>query len=395
MTPFKLATGKQILLAVSVTAPPFKPPVTVLCGFLGAGKTTLLRHILDQAKGRRWAAVVNDLASINIDAQLIERSGASKVVELGNGCVCCSVRDELAETIAEMASTANCEHIFVETTGVAEPRGISALFTRANPFGRKLSDFAQLHALVTVVDAAQFLRVWQAERTREGARQERAREPKAIFELMLDQVECSDLLVLNKTDLVTGAEIDELTAVLREFNPRAEIVCVTEGSVADDFLPGPARFDPDATLKAARWLRVLTPVNNSGIMKTGAVVDKGHPDWATLVFESRRPFDGEKLRELIGQRHRGLLRAKGFYWLAERPEDMGYLSLAGGVARWEFIGTWAAALLERKVISEAEIPASAKGHWQEPHGDRRQELVFIGLDLDPTVLRSDLESCLA
>ena len=133
-----------------------KPSVTVLCGFLGAGKTTLLRHLLAQAKGRRWAAVVNDLASINIDAQLIERAGASRVVELGNGCVCCSVRDELAETIAELAATGNYEHIFVETTGVADPRGIASLFTRPNPFGRKLSDFADLHALVTVVDAAHF-----------------------------------------------------------------------------------------------------------------------------------------------------------------------------------------------------------------------------------------------
>lgn len=368
--------------------------MTVLCGFLGAGKTTVLRNLLAQAAGRRWAAVVNDLASINIDAQLIERAGASRVVELGNGCVCCSVRDELAETVAELAATGNVEHILVETTGVAEPRGIAALFTRANPFGRKLSDFARLHALVTVVDAAQWLRVWQAERTREGARQERAREPKAVFELMLEQVECADLLIVNKVDLVTPEESAGISAVLHEFNPHAEIVSVTEGRIAPDLLPGPQRFDPEATLKSARWLRLLTSASGLGVRKNEVIHVTHQPGWETVVFEARQPFDGEKLRELIGQRYQALLRAKGFYWLAERPDDMGYLSLAGGVARWDYVGTWAAALLERGVVTAAEIPASAKSHWQEPHGDRRQELVFIGLDLDAVALRQDLTACL-
>ena len=389
-----LATGKRILLGRDVPTMKSKPSVTVLCGFLVAGKTTLLRHLLAQAKGRRWAAVVNDLASINIDAQLIERAGASRVVELGNGCVCCSVRDELAETIAELAATGNYEHIFVETTGVADPRGIASLFTRPNPFGRKLSDFADLHALVTVVDAAQFLRVWQTERTREGARQDRAREPKAIFELMLDHVECSDLLVLNKSDLVSSPEIAELSEVLHELNPRAEIVNVSEGNVPVGMLPGSARFDATATVNGARWLRVLHATDGRGVMKPAALKINASPDWVTLVFEARRPFDGEKLRELIGQRYPGLLRAKGFFWLAERPDDMGYLSLAGGVARWEFVGTWAAALLERGVVTEAEIPASAKAHCQAPQGDRRQELVFIGLNFEATALRQDLETCL-
>lgn len=365
----------------------------MLSGFLGAGKTTLLQHVLKHAGGRRWAAVVNDLASLNIDGRLIERAGASRVVELGNGCVCCTVRDELAETIAELAATGGYEHIFVETTGVAEPRGIAALFTRPNAFGRKLSDFACLHALVTVIDAAQFQRIWRAGRTRDGERISRHREPKEVIELMFEQIECADLLILNKVDLVDAAAQDESVGTLAGLNPRAEIICAREGRVPAEKFSDKARFDEQATLQAARWLRVLAD-EGAVVLKTDARQAKSGPNWNTLVFQERRPFAGDQLRALITKEHPGLLRAKGFFWLAEQRDDMGYLSLAGGVARWEMVGTWAAALRERNVIGEAEIPAHARELWQEPFGDRRQELVFIGLDLDTAALRTDLESCL-
>jgi G3E family GTPase len=365
----------------------------VLSGFLGAGKTTLLQHLLRHAEGRKWAAVVNDLAALNLDGRIVEQAGASRVVELGNGCVCCSMRDELAESIAELASSGRFEHIFVETTGVAEPRGIAALFVRPNAYGRRLNDFARLHALVTVIDAAQLLRVWRAERSRSGGRASRHREPKEVFELMLEQIECADVLVLNKTDLVEAGERIELGEILAELNPRAEIIPTAEGRVAVAQLVATARFDEQATLQGARWLRVLSG-EQSGVRKPGPARTKSNVIWNTLVFQERRPFAEEKLRALIAQGHPGLLRAKGFFWFAEQRSDMGYLSLAGGVARWEMVGTWAAALKERGVIGEAEIPAHARELWQEPFGDRRQELVFIGLDLDPAALRFDLESCL-
>lgn len=390
----ELATGNRMSLHGIVSpASPSHPPVTVLSGFLGAGKTTVLRHLLPRAKGRKWAAVVNDLAAMNIDGRIVEKAGASRVVELGNGCVCCSMRDELAETVAELAASGRFDHIFIETTGVAEPRGIAALFVRPNAYGRRLNDFAQLHALVTVIDAAQFLRVWRAERTRQGDRLSCGREPKEVFELMLEQVECADGLIVNKTDLVTAAELAEIKIVLHELNPRAEITAVAEGKVDEAFLIGEPRFDVDETLRSARWLRVLGG-EGSGVLKPGLERNKAGMPWTTLVFQERRPFLGDKLRALIAQSHPGLLRAKGFFWLAERRDDMGYLSLAGGVARWEYVGTWAAALLERGVIKEAEIPAAARENWSEPQGDRRQELVFIGLDLDTAALRHDLQACL-
>lgn len=364
----------------------------MLCGFLGAGKTTLLQHVLSQAKGQKWAAVVNDVAALNIDGRMVEMAGASQVVELENGCVCCSMRDELAETVAELAGSGRFEHIFIETTGVAEPRGIAGLFTKKNAYGRSLSDFATLHALVTVVDAAQFVKVWCKENERDGERLTRAREPKDVWELMLEQVECADALVLNKTDLVTGEEVAEISGVLGELNPRAEIVEVVEGQVGTDFLPGPPRFDAQETLQAARWLRVLA--GDGGVMKPTAVDPKMSSKWETLVFQARHPFNEEKLRALIAREHPGVLRVKGFFWLANRNDDMGYLSVAGGIARWSFVGTWAAAMLERGVVREDEIPESAKAYWEEPSGDRRQELAFIGLGVDTDVLKRDLDACL-
>ncbi len=368
-----------------------RPPVTVLSGFLGAGKTTLLRHLLGSAGGRRWAAVVNELADLHIDGRLVEKAGAERVVELGNGCVCCTVRDELAETIAELAATGGYDHIWVETTGVAEPRGIAALFTRPNAFGRRLADFAQLHALVTVVDAAQWRDVWRDLQAPTAPTVARRREPKEVAELMLEQIECADVLVLNKTDLVTAEEREALAVALRGLNARAEIVPVTEGRVPADQLPGMARFEETSTLGGARWLRVLG--GSSGVEMPRP--KEAEFPWTTLVFRERRPFVAEKLDALLAALPPGVVRAKGFYWVQEQPADMGYLSVAGGVVRRDFVGTWAAAMVERGLVKPEEVPATARAAWAEPHGDRRQELVFIGVRFDAPALRAALEACLA
>lgn len=376
------------------------PPVTVLSGFLGAGKTTLLRHLLAQAEGRRWAAVVNDMAAVNIDAQLVAGAGAKRVVELGNGCVCCSVRDELAETLAELCAGERYDHVIVETTGVAEPRGVADLFVRKNQFWRSLSDFARLSSLVTVVDARAFLE--------EQARSATAAPPpgakKPVFELMLDQAECADVIVVNKADLVSEAELARLEATLRGLNSRAELVRAEQGQVSSEFLLGRARFDAAATVGAARWIRVMHEAAGAGLRrwveKPGTVASPARHETeygiTSFVYAARRPMSRERFSSwLATQRPSGLLRAKGFYWLAEQPADIGFLTVAGGSLRQEFVGTWAAALRESGVIGEAEIPASARARWEEPHGDRRQELVFIGVGLDEGAMRASLDACLA
>lgn len=377
-------------------------PVTVLCGFLGAGKTTLLRHLLGQARGRRWAAVVNDVASINIDAQLVADAGAQRVVQLGNGCVCCSVRDELAETVAELCANPppggapgeTYAHILIETTGVAEPRAIARLFTRRNAFGRSLSDFARLASLVTVIDARHFLAQHRQATAATVIAPPATQKP--VYELLVEQAECADVLVLNKADAVAPGELDEVERILHGLNPRAEVWRVEQGRVEAGTLLDTVRFDAEATLRGARWIRVLDAAAGAGVRPPAAPRHEEQYGITSWVYQERRPFDAEKFHAFLREGlPAGLLRAKGFFWLRQQAADIGFLSVAGGQVKKDFVGTWAAELRERGVITEAEIPESAKSRWAEPHGDRRQELVFIGTGLDSAKLQGALEACLA
>jgi G3E family GTPase len=380
---------------------PLLPPVTVLCGFLGAGKTTLLRHLLGQAEGRRWAAVVNDVASLNIDAQLLAQAGAQRVVELGNGCVCCSVRDELAETIVELCATPAAgprpggayDHILVETTGVAEPRAIARLFARRNAFGRSLKDFARLSALVTVIDARHFL-VSHRKATAATVIAPPASQ-KPVYELLVEQAECADVLVLNKCDTIGPDELAEVERILRGLNARAEVLHAEHGQLPAEVLLDRPRFDPEATLRSARWIRVLDEVAGAGVRAPAAPRHEHDYGITSVVYQERRPLDGEKFHDfLMHGLPSGLLRAKGFFWLRQQPADIGFLSVAGGQVKRDFVGTWAAELRERGVITAAEIPAVAQARWVEPHGDRRQELVFIGTGLEAAALQAALDACL-
>jgi G3E family GTPase len=376
-----------------------KPPVTVFCGFLGAGKTTLLNHLLRQAEGRRWAAVVNDVAAINIDAAVVrdaaETTTTSDVVELGNGCVCCSSKDELAETLAELAASGRYEHILVETTGVAEPRGIANLFTRKNPFGRTLSDFATLSALVSVIDAAMFFSEWKASRAKTGAREEVRSAKRPVFELMLEQVECADVMVVNKCDLVTEPELVELEGILRGLNTRAEAVRTERGQVAAELLLDRIRFDATETLKAARWVRVLNGIS-PGVFSSArpSPVHEDKYGITHFVYQARRPFARGRFQQLMATGAPGLLRAKGFFWTQEQPDEMAFLSIAGGTVRYDTLNYWWAALIENGKAGMAERPDMVRALWIEPHGDRRQELVFIGVNLDEAALRAELDACL-
>lgn len=396
-----------------------RTPVTVFCGFLGAGKTTLLRHLLAQAStageaggAARWAAVVNDVAAVNIDGAVVGADnaaraalgaeGAAEVVELGNGCVCCSGADDLGEAIARLAAGGRYEHIWVETSGVADPRGIATLFTRKNPFGQTLSDHASLSALVTVVDVVAF--ACEAARAAETRRAAAGGGERPVFELMLEQVECADVVVLNQCDRATeeGGEIARAEELVAGLNPRAEAAKAERGQLAAEFFTGRARFDAAATLSAARWIREMNrvaaePVGGALARRPPVATRAYHESkygLTSFVYRARAPFDAERLNAVFAAGLPGVLRAKGFFWTTRSPDEMGFVSLAGGVVRWETLSVWWAARIAAGRARWEDRPPAVVAHWAEPHGDRRQEIVLIGVGLDEPALRAALDACL-
>ena len=382
-----------------------KPAVTVLCGFLGAGKTTLLNHLLRQAEGRRWAAVVNDVAAINIDGAEVrargETAAARDVVELAGGCVCCSAKDDLAEALVELAMSGKYERILVETTGVAEPSAIANLFLRKNPFGASLGAVATLSALVTVIDAPAFARDWTRHRARPVSRERTGGGDRPVFELVMEQVECADVVLLNKCDLATGEEPALAEEIVRGLNTRAEIVRTERGQVTAEFLLDRARFDAKATLGAPRWVRELNaaaPVAGGFVARPPAPAKPSHEakyGIVSFVWRERRPLSRARFHHWMETGAPGLLRAKGFFWTREQPDEMGFVSVAGGVVRYDTLSYWWAAMIENGKARKEDRPGRVRALWEEPHGDRRQELVFIGVGLDEAAIRAGLEACLA
>jgi len=382
-------------------------PVTLLCGFLGAGKTTLLRHLLAQNSGERWALVVNDVGAINMDARTLgtaleqQAEQGSELVELGNGCVCCAIKDDLAETLCRLGVNPRFDRILVETTGVAEPRGLAQLFLQRNPFGRSVSDFARLESVLTVVDAADFLRRWRgrdASPANPGA-------PKPLLELLLEQVEHADALVVNKGDLVPPADLALLTQILGGLNPRAEVLNTEQGQAPLEWVLGRQRFSATETLASALWIQELNavaplqPGNQTSSGKPSAVrTTPSHTlnyGLRSFVFQARRPFDQERLLALFHTGVPGIVRAKGFCWFEQRPDEMAFISLAGGASYLQWLNYWWANLIESGKAGLEDRPPMIRALWKEPMGDRRQEIVFIGVDYEEASVRRSLEACLA
>lgn len=392
-------------------------PVTVFCGFLGAGKTTLLRHLLAQAGNAgadggpaRWAAVVNDLATVNIDGAVLRQDSAgAEIVELGGGCVCCSGADDLGEAVARLAMSGDYGHIWVETTGVAEPRGVAGLFTRKNSFGRTLSDYARLDALVTVVDVVALAA--EAELEEAGKRRATGGAERPVFELMVEQIECCDVVVLNQCDRATagGGEEARARALAAGLNPRAEIVRAEHGQVAAELFLGRTRFDAGATLGGARWIRELNaitagPAGGAGVAAGSLACRPGPPatprhesryGLTSMVYRARPAFDAGRLAALFEAGLPGVVRAKGFFWTTRSPDEMGFVSLAGGALRWETLSVWWAARIAAGRARPEDRPPAVVAQWHEPHGDRRQEIVLIGVRLNEPELYAALDGCLA
>ncbi|MFT0170811.1 GTP-binding protein [Paraburkholderia mimosarum] len=390
-------------------------PVTVLSGFLGAGKTTLLNHILSNRAGLRVAVIVNDLASVNIDAALVRDAPAlshveDRVVEMSNGCICCTLRDDLLTEVERLADPARAgqrfDAIVIESTGIAEPMPIAESFTFASDDGIALDALARLDTMVTVVDAFNFLRDYaSADQLAERGLAASEDDDRAIVELLVDQVEFCDVLVVNKADLVSEDELARLQHILACINPRAVQIVSRFGEVPLEEVINTGRFDYDAASSAPGWLASLhdhcdDPAHCEDPAHTHT--RRGEADEygiSHFVYRARRPFHPERFWALLNEEWKGVLRSKGFFWLATRNEVTGTLSQAGGVCRHGPAGTWWAALPREEWPQDPELEKEIAADWlgdlDDPSiGDRRQELVMIGVDLDRDAWRAKLDACL-
>ncbi|RBL79264.1 GTP-binding protein [Streptomyces cavourensis] len=367
-------------------------PVTVLSGFLGAGKTTLLNHVLNNREGRRVAVIVNDMSEVNIDARLVRDGGAAlsradeKLVEMSNGCICCTLREDLLIEIRRLAAEGRFDYLLIESTGISEPLPVAETFTFRDEDGVSLSDVARLDTMVTVVDAFNFLRDY-ASRDDLAARGQALGEDdgRTVVDLLIEQVEFCDVMVLNKTDLVGAPDLARLEAILRKLNPRADIVRGEFGRVPLSRVLDTGRFDFDAAAQAPAWLTALRGEHVSESEEYGI---------GSFVFRARRPFHPQRLWDWIHEEWPGVVRSKGYFWLATRPAIAASWSQAGPATRYGAAGYWWAALPAERWPEDAESRARIVAEWDPVYGDRCQELVLIGIGMDEPALRARLTACL-
>lgn len=366
-------------------------PVTVLSGFLGAGKTTVLNHILNNRQGLRVAVIVNDMSEVNIDAQLVRTGGAElsrveeQLVAMTNGCICCTLREDLLVEVSRLARAGAFDYLLVESSGISEPLPVAETFTFADGLGRSLSDSARLDTMVTVVDAHNLLREFAgkddlADRGL-GATPDDAR---SVIDLLVDQIEFANVIILNKVDLATAEEAERVEALLRRLNPRAVIVRASHGQVPLEAVLNTGRFDFDQAASFSEWL--------SGEVHTPETEEYGI---GSFVYRARRPFHPQRLMDLLeGPALRALLRSKGFFWLATRYNDVGVWSQAGDVVSLNYGGTWWASVPKREWPRDPALRTQIEQEFDGPYGDRRQELVLIGIELDRDAVRAAFDACL-
>jgi G3E family GTPase len=374
-------------------------PVTVLSGFLGAGKTTLLNHILANRAGLRVAVIVNDLAAVNIDATLVREAAAlshmeEQLVEMSNGCICCTLRDDLLTEIRRLAAEQRFDAILIESTGIAEPMPIAETFTFVDDDGTSLSDVARLDTMVTVVDAFNFLRDYgSADALAERGIAASEEDDRTLVELLIEQIEFCDVLVVNKADLVSADDLTRLQRILARINPRAVQLVSRFGVVPLDEVLDTNRFDFDEASSAPGWLASLHHEHDH----SGEADEFGI---GNFVYRARRPFHPERLWTLLHEEWKGVLRSKGFFWLATRNDIAGSLSQAGGACRHGPAGMWWAAQDRREwPDGDGELAAEIAADWYGDAndfsiGDRRQELVMIGVGIEPAVWRAKFDACL-
>ncbi len=368
-------------------------PVTVLSGFLGAGKTTLLNHILGNREGRRVAVIVNDMSEVNIDADLIRAGGdlrhtEEKLVEMSNGCICCTLRDDLLVEARRLAAEGRFDHLLIESTGIAEPLPIAATFAFRDEAGESLSDIARLDCMVTVVDARNLVHDYASQDfLRDRGETAGEGDERTLVNLLVEQIEFADVIVLNKVTAAGPVRRETARRLIRALNPDARVIETDFGQVALDAVLDTGLFDYDRAGEHPLWAKELYGFAHH----TPETEEYGI---TSFVYRARRPFHPERIQALLTGPLPGVLRAKGHFWIATRPDWVGEFSLAGAVAQTAGLGRWWAAVPKSRWPEDPDWRRIVMEKWDPVYSDRRQELVFIGTGLDQAELTAALDACL-
>jgi len=370
-----------------------KLPVTVLSGFLGAGKTTILSHILNNREGKKVAVIVNDMSEINIDANMVKSEVSlshkeEKLIEMSNGCICCTLREDLLLEVNKLAKDDKFDYLVIESTGISEPLPVAETFTFADEDGVSLSDVATLDTMVTVVDAVNFLKDYdEAKYLKESGESLGEDDERSVADLLVDQVEFADILLISKTDLVEASEVSRLKAILKTLNTHAQIIPISLGKIDIDKVINTNLFDFERAEKAPGWLKEMQGEHVPETEEYGI---------SSFSYVARRPFYPEKIHNLLHDTKRfgKLIRSKGYFWLGTRPEFVGQWNQAGGIARYGFAGRFWKSVPKQDWPEDQESLDIINKQWVEPFGDMRQELVFIGQNLDKEGMTEALDDCL-
>lgn len=368
-------------------------PVTVLSGFLGAGKTTLLNHVLNNREGRRVAVIVNDMSEVNIDADLV-RDGTTldraeeKLVEMTNGCICCTLRDDLLQGVRHLAEEGRFDYLLIEGTGIAEPLPVAATFDFRDEAGESLSDIARLDTMVTVVDAINLTRDFSsADFIADRGESLGAGDTRTLVDLLTEQIEFADVVVLNKVSDAGPARLDAARKIIRALNPDAKLIETDFSIVAPDEILNTGRFDFDTASEHPLWAKELYGFAEH-------VPETEEYGISSFVYRARLPFDPSRIHAVLTGDLPGVIRAKGHFWVATRPDWAAEFSLAGAAATVRPLGQWWAAVPRDRRPAHPEARAEIARNWVEPWGDRRQELVFIGAGLDRAAITAALDAAL-